>query len=202
MKKFKTTILFLVICFNYSIAQTAEEFYKLGVKQTADSSLVEANKSLNQAIKLDKKNATYLYARGKVRELRHKFDAAIHDFTKAIKINPNFAMAYYSRGHSFSVHGDFKQAIDDFNKAIRLNPMYEEAYIDLAVTNVLHHDEKEGAHDLEMMFAKIDKYKDPAFNKGAARMKMADMVGCCQEWKKAGLKSQKDAEHLSLVFCH
>ena len=106
-----------------------------------------ANKYLNMAISIDKKNDIYrdlsfkleeyrdLLARAKKTYEKDLFDESIRDYSNIIKMYPNRGLAYYEQGVVYRSMKDYDNAIVNFKHAINLNPhkeLYEKAIISIA----------------------------------------------------------------------
>ena len=106
-----------------------------------------ANKYLNMAISIDKKNDMYrdlsfkleeyreLLSRAKKTYEKDLFDESIRDYLNIIKLYPNRALPYYEQGIVYRSMKNYDDAIASFNKALNLNPnkeLYEKAIISIA----------------------------------------------------------------------
>ena len=83
---------------------------------------------LDEAIRLDPKDASSFNNRGAVWREKGDFDHAIADFDRAIELNSKVANSYSNRGTVWRAKGDLDRAIVDFDQALRLNPNYADAY--------------------------------------------------------------------------
>ncbi len=88
----------------------------------------EALSALNEALRLDPRNAGIHVDRGNVWYVQHEHEQAIADFSAAILLDPGYAAAYGNRGLAWSRLGEQDQAITDFNAAIRLQAKFSRAY--------------------------------------------------------------------------
>ena len=88
----------------------------------------QALEYLNQAIRLDPKDALAYNNRGVAYADLGQYQRAIEDFNQAIRLDPKDALAYSNRGAAYCLLGNIKQAIKDFDRAIELNPLYAHAY--------------------------------------------------------------------------
>jgi len=82
--------------------------------------LDEAIADLNEALKLDSKNASALVERARVWMEKGELNQAIADLSRAIKFEPGDADAYVLRGASFFDEEEYEKAIADFDEAINL----------------------------------------------------------------------------------
>jgi tetratricopeptide (TPR) repeat protein len=78
--------------------------------------------ALDEAIRLDPKNALAFYNRGRAYANKRDVDRAIGDYNEAIRLDPKYVLAFHSRGLAYMAKGDNDRAIADFNEIIRLDP--------------------------------------------------------------------------------
>lgn len=90
--------------------------------------LKNAEKQLNEALKLNKENADIYYEFGELEHSKGNTDKTIDYFTKAIQINPNREDFYLSRAVEEGQKLQLKAVIEDINKALELNPKCGQAY--------------------------------------------------------------------------
>jgi tetratricopeptide (TPR) repeat protein len=101
-----------------------EWFYKAhalwdGGKYTDPKKVVEY---LNNAIKLQPKDADAYGNRGTAYAELGQYQHAIEDYNEVIRLKPDYAIAYGNRGTAYADLGQHQRAIEDYNKAIRLQP--------------------------------------------------------------------------------
>ncbi|MDF2454678.1 MAG: hypothetical protein K0R51_671 [Cytophagaceae bacterium] len=83
----------------------------------------------NEAIKLDRTNATYYFNRALFLESQDKTKEALRDFYLAQKLDPSMSDAYYEIGSIKSMDMQyFSEAIEDFDKAIKMKPTEAKYY--------------------------------------------------------------------------
>ena len=95
------------------------------------SDFANAEKKLNEAIKLNNKNDEAYFDLGKSLFGKNDYKIAVNYFSKAISINPKKDEYYVMRAAAEILLSDLKPAINDFNKAIEINPKNQFAYIAL-----------------------------------------------------------------------
>jgi len=91
------------------------------------------------AIRLDPKNASARFNRGRAYILKGDYDyeSAISDFTEAIRLDPNIRLqgeALTFRGAAYALKGDYEHAITDYAEAMRLNPTHPELDLEFRST--------------------------------------------------------------------
>ncbi len=89
---------------------------------TYKSDFVNAEKKLNEAIKLNNKNDEAYFKLGQYFGARNDHKKAIEHVSKAISINPQKDEYYVIRAAEEMFLYDLKSSIKDFNKAIEINP--------------------------------------------------------------------------------
>lgn len=118
----KTTIyafLFLVVSGN-CIAQTAEDFYKEGMRRITEKNYAEAEKYFTKAIGANKDSAKYYLQRGKVDYALGKFQEAYNDYTYTLALDKNNVAAYLLRADLLLNANKPYESIKDANMAIML----------------------------------------------------------------------------------
>lgn len=88
----------------------------------------EAEKSINDALRLQPYLATAYNERGNVRRFLQKFDDAINDYTMAINIDPTYYEAYYNRALAYEEKRQLPEAENDLTRTLALNPTISQAY--------------------------------------------------------------------------
>ncbi len=79
---------------------------------------------MNQAIRLNPKDAEAYFDRGEARRLKKDYDAAIVNFDRASRLRPRFSGALASRGAARSDMQQYDRAIADYDESIRVDPNY------------------------------------------------------------------------------
>jgi tetratricopeptide (TPR) repeat protein len=89
----------------------------------------EAIGHLDQAIRLDPKDARAYTSRGIAYRNLGWYERAIDDYDQAIRLDSKYARAYNNRGIAYKTLGQYERAIQDHDQAIRLNSEYAPAYV-------------------------------------------------------------------------
>ena len=97
---------------------------RLGEEEGDDEALLD----LNEAIRLDPRNARAFLERGYVWQQKEQLDKAIADDDEAIRIDPHLPGAHASRGWAWWCKGHADKAFADDSEEIRLNPRVAKAY--------------------------------------------------------------------------
>ena len=82
----------------------------------------DAIRDLNEALRLDPKNADAFNTRGFAYAKKGDLVRAQEDYNAAIKLNPLGAVYYANRGYVYEAQKRKKDAIDEFKQALRLDP--------------------------------------------------------------------------------
>ena len=101
---------------------------------TRKNDYANAEKKLNEAIKLNNNNAYAYYELGQIEANRRNNDKAISYFNKAIQISPDEEEFYFARGGAEVFKYQLKAFINDMNTVIKINPKNGQAYGLLAAT--------------------------------------------------------------------
>ena len=109
-------------------------YMNLGVLNLLNNKISEVLNNLDQAIKLNDKNAEAYNARGFFYTLiQLDVNRALENFNHAIEIDPGFSDALNNRGILHLSEGNYNLAIDDFNMAIQNNPQMTFAMMNRAL---------------------------------------------------------------------
>jgi len=107
--------------------EAAKSFYE-------NRDYVNAEKKLNEAIKLNNRNAEAYYRLGIIEDfIKNNKDKAISYTTKAIEIDPNNLDYYISRAYNKFQKLQLKQTFDDLNKILQLDPKNTAAHESLGI---------------------------------------------------------------------
>lgn len=103
-----------------TVQRQARNFFKQAFEKYQKGDYQGAIASLNQAIRINPREAKFYYSRGLVHRRLLDSRAALTDYTLAIQFDPNFADAYYNRGNAHLTVGNQPEAIKDYQKAANL----------------------------------------------------------------------------------
>ena len=93
-------------------------FYELGLSQLESGEYLQARLSLEQAVSLDPKQATYRNALGYANLHLGRLPHAVDAFREALKLNPDFPEAYNYLGVALAQSGQWGEAIAAFEKIL------------------------------------------------------------------------------------
>jgi tetratricopeptide (TPR) repeat protein len=160
----------------------------------------KAIEDFDEAIRLDRKNATAYFLRGKARANLKDFagsmmdheravqlepELIVRDFDEAIRLDPESAPLYKARGNVKLELNDVAGAIKDYDEAIRLNPKDADAYNNRGML-------KGQLQDFEAAIKDFDEaiQRDPDLawaynNRGIARSKLKDYEAAINDFGEA-----------------
>ena len=134
MKKFPLA----VDCFTKCIScdpTISDAWKRRGQVRTAQGELVESLNDLNQAIKLNSKDADAYMQRGLTYQITKDFQLALNDFRQIVVNNSSFeknAMLLNYIGMCEAQLGNLDVSISHYTKALEIDPDYKEAAMNLA----------------------------------------------------------------------
>jgi len=100
----------------------------LGLAYAGIGKHTEAIEQYNEAVKINRKDATVYHCRGIAKTELGQYEDAILDYDEAINLNPQDATVHYDCGLAKAELGQYKNAVVNFDEAIRLDPEDAEAY--------------------------------------------------------------------------
>lgn len=132
---------------------------------------------LNEAIKLDPKNAELLRRRGGWHLKKKAWAAAIPDFDQALHIDPQSPWSYQDRAEAYRNLKQPDQAIADYTRAIELNPRYVYAFYRRGLAYEQKADWKQAIASYDGALKIRPKDQDTHFQRGFAYFQL-------KEWDK------------------
>ena len=130
--------------------------YELGINQLASGEYLEARRSLEQAIALAPRQATYHNALGFANLHLGRLPQALEAFREALKLHPDFPDVYNNLGVALAQSGQWAEAIAAFERVLRF-PSYntpELVYQNMgwAYYNLERYQEAEAALSMALRF--------------------------------------------------
>jgi tetratricopeptide (TPR) repeat protein len=104
---------------------------------------------IDEAMRLDPKDADTYQQRGSIHMLNEEVNLAVEDFSEAIRLNPNSICAYLSRGNCFAQQSQYDKAIADMNMAVKLDPNSFSPYEWRSVLWIARDDYERGITDIK-----------------------------------------------------
>ncbi len=144
-----------------------------------------AEKSFDEAIRLNPEYADAYTNRGVARYMQEDLVGAVADYDEAIRLDPEFAMAYITRGDARYDLGDRSGAIADYGEAIRLNPEDTEAYIKRGNARYFQKDLAGAVADYDEAIRLNPEYATAFHNRGNARKDQGELAGAVADYDEA-----------------
>lgn len=101
---------------------------RLAVEYIQKGDLDDADRLLNQSLKLHPKNSEALRLRGVILAFRKMLPEALSLFDQSIKVDSRNWLSYSNRGNTLKELHQLDEALKSYNKAISLQPNYAEVY--------------------------------------------------------------------------
>lgn len=174
-------------------ARTFIELLVKGTNEYQKGDFKNALYYLNEAIKLDPKNARAYNIRGLAKYESENYEDAILDYDKAIVIDSKYVAAYNNRGNAKSELGDHKGAILDFDKAIKYDPKNAIAYTNRGNSKSELGNYKGAIADYNRAIKSDPKDTTVYFNYGIAKSELGDFKGAITNYDQAIKNDPKNA---------
>jgi tetratricopeptide (TPR) repeat protein len=145
-------------------SQKANKYMRAGQKLYNAKRYRKARKEYSRAIKMNPKNASAFFWRGRTFLKTGNHDKAIVDFKKAVSLKPDNRAAYDNLGWLYLMRGEYSQSLRYLNKSIELNPNNGWAYHTRAKIHFTNGDKAQALIDAE-------KACQNGYEKGCQRLK-------------------------------
>lgn len=135
---------------------------------------------------------------------KHKsqdYKGAIKEYNKAIKLDNSLVDAYYNRGVCELTLQDFKSAKSDFDKTIELDSVFIKAYYSRATVYASQEKYIEALPDLDRVVALDQNFPNVLTLRGQIRAQTGNKDGACEDFNKAKLLGDKQADKYISQFC-
>lgn len=129
------------------------------------------------------------------------YKGAIKEYSKAIKENKENKDAYFNRGTCEFALKDLDGAMDDFTKAIELDPKNVKAYYSRATVFVSKQKYKEALPDLNKAYEIEPSTPNLLTLRGQIRAVTGDRAGACEDFNKAKINGDKQADNYLEQYC-
>lgn len=138
----------------------------LSIKQIESKRLDDAERTLNQIIKAQPKNADALSFLSVVNAYRSKYAEALFYISKAIEQDPRNSDAFNNKGNILRELGRITEATEAYEKAIRLNPKNAEAFNNLGVVQSALNKRDEAVNSYRNAITLMPNYAEAFSNLG------------------------------------
>ena len=132
----------------------------LGVTYRQLGRFDEAEKYLEQGLKLDARNVTCLYNMGYIASRRGQYEAGEKLLKQALEIDPNYSEALLELGNLKMRQGKFEEAVPLLRKCVQLDPHPAPDYYRLATAERNLHQTEAAERDLKI-FQTLSKDRAP-----------------------------------------
>jgi len=99
-----------------------------------ESTLPEAERAIENALKIDSNLAEAYASLGLLHSNRHRGAAAIHELKRAVELQPSYAEAHNWLSWNYQLLGQPVEALESAKKAVDLNPLSPEALSNLSIS--------------------------------------------------------------------
>jgi len=120
------------------LAPKAKEALDKGLQALNENKLEQAQKSLDEAVKLAPGHPDVLYAQGVIYLKRREWVKAQDVLEKATQLDPESARTFTALGMAFIDQGKFEQAIPPLERSLKINPASSETHWTLAKAYYSH----------------------------------------------------------------
>jgi len=120
------------------LAPKAKEALDKGLRALNDNKLEQAQKLLDEAMKLAPGHPDVLYAEGVIYLKRREWVKAQDVLEKATQLDPESARTFTALGMAFIDQGKYEQAIPPLERSLKLNPASSETHWTLAKAYYSH----------------------------------------------------------------
>ncbi|MDR0822855.1 MAG: tetratricopeptide repeat protein [Endomicrobium sp.] len=103
-------------------AESADDFYNLGLAKYNAKQYKRALKDFNKSIKMRKNDLLVYRERGRTYVNLKQYKKALADFNKAVSIDKNYDLAYNGRGDVYRYLKKYDLAIKEYQKALEIFP--------------------------------------------------------------------------------
>ncbi|MBC2695994.1 MAG: tetratricopeptide repeat protein [Desulfobacteraceae bacterium] len=108
--------------------ESAEEWFKKGIKSVEEKNYENAIYCFNKTIALYPDNVSSYSNLGYIYNIKEMWDEAIKAYKKGIAINPNDIRMHHDLGFSLYKNGMYDNAIEEFKKSIALDSKFAPSY--------------------------------------------------------------------------
>ena len=199
--------------------ENAEIMYLLAISKNSQNKLDEAEKNIDQAIKINDNAPAYLQTKGMILARKGQTEEAIGVLSRALNENPNLYQSHITLGHLYYSTGKKTEAAKHFKMAIKVDKNQVEGHVNLAkilldqgdsqeAINILTEIEKEHPEQasVKMMMGQgfIEQgaysFAENYFQKVLAMLPEYDLAGLYLGVAKINTGDLQNAEKLILAF--
>ncbi len=138
---------------------------------------------------------------GLAKQKAKNFKGAIKDYTAAIGMIDNYRDAWYNKASCEAALKDYDAAFADFGKVIELDPNYAKGYFARANVLISQDKHQEAMPDLNKAVKLDYRLPDLLCTRGQVRGEAGDKVGACNDFHKAKLLGDTNADEFIAQIC-
>ncbi len=153
-----------------------------------------AEKSFDEAIRLNPEYADAYTNRGVARYMQEDLVGAVADYDEAIRLDPEGADAYNNRGGARYKQEDLVGAMADYDEAIRLNPEHAGAYNNRGKARSDQGDLAGAVADYDEAIRLDPEFAMAYITRGDARYDLGDRSGAIADYGEAIRLNPEDTE--------
>ncbi|MGA1427498.1 MAG: tetratricopeptide repeat protein [Methylophilaceae bacterium] len=155
--------------------------------------LINAQKSYEQALKINNQIPEIIFNLGAVKFNLNDSQGALDCYDRAIKVRPDFVEVFFNKGILFQQLGNFEEAIVNYQKAIQLQPGFYEALNNMGSV-YQQQGRLDEAIDIYRQSLMITKASRTHFNLAGALRNLGQLKLAIQEYENAINLEQDNAE--------
>ena len=110
-------------------AQSAQDFYLLGISQSESCLHPHAVKSFKNALQRNPRHYWSWFALGNSYCEMKDYGLALGNFDACVALWPEFAWGYFNRGHVLQQLGKTTEALEQYSTTLELDPRFAEAHL-------------------------------------------------------------------------
>ncbi len=159
------------------------------IQMRHDNDYAAALESLNEAIKLEPRQASYFVNRAFMKYKLDDYFGAMADYDYAIGLDPTSVEAHFNRALLYNEVGDYNKAIDDYTYVLQSNPDDFISRYNRAMVYIQTGRNRQAIADLNNIIDKYPDFESGYIARAQAKQQMGDRRG-----------SQADYDHAIAMF--
>ncbi len=187
-------ILFLLIVFSATTAQTVENLFNSGLEKHKRSDFVGAIADFTAAIRQDPSLAVIYFCRGQSYAELKQAQQAIADYSKAIELSPLNANAYLNRAEVYASVNQNSLSIKDLTKLLSIAPSNAKAYLLRGQVYSKTYDYRRAITDFNKVLEIDSTNRNALFFRSQAKLEQSDFGGAISDMEMLLEKEPSNAE--------
>lgn len=195
-------LLFLIEANPSVLAQSEEDYLKLGVEKFEVGDYRNAIRDFDNALSVNPNDTLAYKYRGLSHLILRSYRTSVRDFSKWIALAPQSAEAYFIRGLAKGKMEDFRGEIEDYNKAIKFDPTNIEAYFNRGAAKMQLEYYESAVIDFDKVIAMDPQHAAAFANRGQAKIASGEKQNGCDDLRVAGDMGFGGAFPVIIKHCH